>query len=362
MADYDRYGYDVYFGVGPNVSSLTDYAQIVDYAEHPSYNTSNLRNDIGVAQLAGSGITSVDPVPLNTDALDGSWVGMDLRYVGYGITNDGRSDPARSGWGTSPSTNTTATSSSPTTAWSTSAPGTGGAGLYIDGSDYYLVAVNSYVTPAATAVRRAASRSTSTCPGSGLRQHRQLQRGGSTGGDDGSGSTGGDSGGSSGGGSGDSGGSSGESAGAPGATWQRWRLGQRRRHGGHGMTPRTPARPSTWRRRDDGGRGAAPPAPSRRRVGWRCSPVSSGWPSPGLSDRLLEWDRTSRAVGLRRPPGGRASPSGSGTGAGPRVCPDGRLAVRCGGAPRPPTRAVTRALRGRIPRVIASLDQYLRQP
>ena len=92
LDDYDDYGYTNYFGVGRTVNNLDDYAEITRGIEHPQYNRNTLQHDIGLAELRGSGITTVDPMPVNEDSVRGSWVGEELSYVGYGVTSDNAND------------------------------------------------------------------------------------------------------------------------------------------------------------------------------------------------------------------------------------------------------------------------------
>ncbi|RME20912.1 MAG: hypothetical protein D6798_19360, partial [Deltaproteobacteria bacterium] len=80
-------GYDIVFMVGRDVYNIDDYAYVSRMIQHPDFNLSQLRNDIALFELA-SNITSVDPMPLNFDTVNSSWIGEELTYVGYGITED----------------------------------------------------------------------------------------------------------------------------------------------------------------------------------------------------------------------------------------------------------------------------------
>lgn len=91
--EYFDYGYDVYFVLGTNMYSSSgwdDYAQVDRAIPHPRYGGSSVENDIGLLELA-SNITSVDPVPMNERSPSG-FGNIDITYVGFGITGDGRND------------------------------------------------------------------------------------------------------------------------------------------------------------------------------------------------------------------------------------------------------------------------------
>ncbi|MCB9779670.1 MAG: trypsin-like serine protease [Alphaproteobacteria bacterium] len=80
--------YDVYFTIGKDVyDNITDYDIAVDLIAHENYNSRELSNDIGLIELQ-TGITSVTPYDLNQDAVNSSWYGKELTYVGYGIIGD----------------------------------------------------------------------------------------------------------------------------------------------------------------------------------------------------------------------------------------------------------------------------------
>jgi hypothetical protein len=148
--EYAGYGYDPYFVIGSDVSDgITDYDLIDFWEQHPDWNASNLQNDIGILHLQ-SGITSAGTVLLNTEAVDNSWLGFELRYVGFGITGDGRSDSGTKRYTDIPIYDydrqfVVAYDESGRT--NVCQGDSGGAGLYEDGSSIVLVAVNSYVTP-----------------------------------------------------------------------------------------------------------------------------------------------------------------------------------------------------------------------
>ena len=90
MRSYDNGGYTMWFGVGPRLGELDDYKEIVSYDEHPQYNSYSLDHDIGIAKMKP--LTSVDPIYLNEESIDNSWKGVELQYVGYGVTSDNAND------------------------------------------------------------------------------------------------------------------------------------------------------------------------------------------------------------------------------------------------------------------------------
>ncbi|NOY25836.1 MAG: trypsin-like serine protease [Oligoflexia bacterium] len=90
LQDMDRY--DVYFTLGADVyNHVEDYDIASELIPNADYNSSTLENDTGLVHLE-SGITSVDPMPVNTDHVTATWYGKDLTYVGYGITSDTAND------------------------------------------------------------------------------------------------------------------------------------------------------------------------------------------------------------------------------------------------------------------------------
>ena len=137
-----------YFGVGPTVDSLTDYQEVVQYIEHPSYSERTLANDIGLLELAGT-LSGIDPMPLREESP--SSIGSDtFRYVGYGVTRDDRSDSGTKRYGDIPLDSYDdqfiyAYDSSGRT--NVCFGDSGGAGLEPVSGGYLLGAVNSFVAP-----------------------------------------------------------------------------------------------------------------------------------------------------------------------------------------------------------------------
>lgn len=94
--DYDRQGVRVDFTIGHNVASNNGVYQSVrvdDFLEHPQYsgNGGGIQHDIGLLELRKS-VNDVPPMELNSAAINNSWRGLELDYVGFGITDDNRND------------------------------------------------------------------------------------------------------------------------------------------------------------------------------------------------------------------------------------------------------------------------------
>ena len=77
------------FLVGGDIvaGEITTYGNVTEAIAHPSYSQTRMEYDIGLLQLGGLGITLVDYMPVNKDYVGNSWVGQDLRYVGFGVTD-----------------------------------------------------------------------------------------------------------------------------------------------------------------------------------------------------------------------------------------------------------------------------------
>jgi hypothetical protein len=67
--------------------AITDYATVTDAISHPNYTPQRLEYDIGLLQLQGTGIRSAGIMPVNRDVVGNTWVGKELRYVGFGVTD-----------------------------------------------------------------------------------------------------------------------------------------------------------------------------------------------------------------------------------------------------------------------------------
>jgi len=94
--DEDYSGADIYFAVGPNMyteSGVDDMFIVLDWIAHPGYSgtDSSINHDVGLLELWSS-VTSIAVMPINTDSMSTSWIGDELRYVGYGIAGTGMDD------------------------------------------------------------------------------------------------------------------------------------------------------------------------------------------------------------------------------------------------------------------------------
>jgi hypothetical protein len=72
------------FVIGANVGSPDHVIGVASVTYHPSYSASSLANDIGYVTLAKDAL--VEPMKL-LPTMDGSWVGKELIFVGYGASN-----------------------------------------------------------------------------------------------------------------------------------------------------------------------------------------------------------------------------------------------------------------------------------
>jgi hypothetical protein len=91
--EYERHlsGGSGVFMIGGDIAGgdITTYATVVQAISHPSYAQTHagMSYDIGLLQLAGTGITSVGIMPVNHDVVGNSWIDQELRYVGFGVTD-----------------------------------------------------------------------------------------------------------------------------------------------------------------------------------------------------------------------------------------------------------------------------------
>ncbi len=118
-----------------------------DYFIHPSYQSNVFANDIGLIKLAGS-MPDIEPMVVNDEMPDETWVDTDLTFVGFGITTDNGGDS-----GTKRKTKITVTDSDDQYIYSYS-PGTnvcngdsGGAALEKTPDGWEVSGINAYVTP-----------------------------------------------------------------------------------------------------------------------------------------------------------------------------------------------------------------------
>ncbi len=62
-----------------------------DWFPHPGFNGQSLDSDIGLVKLAVP-VNNIKPMVLNDEVPTEDWVGVELTFVGFGITSDGGSD------------------------------------------------------------------------------------------------------------------------------------------------------------------------------------------------------------------------------------------------------------------------------
>ncbi len=86
------------FVIGPSVSSAQAVLRVKSLLPHPSYNSYNTTNDIGLVILAQD--APVTPMRVLTTPMTSSWVGRSLYFVGYGRTSgySGGSGAKRAVW------------------------------------------------------------------------------------------------------------------------------------------------------------------------------------------------------------------------------------------------------------------------
>jgi hypothetical protein len=72
------------FVIGSNIAAPEAVLTVKSAQTHPSWSSSALRNDIGLITLAAD--APVAPLPVLTH-MDASWIGTQLFFVGYGVTN-----------------------------------------------------------------------------------------------------------------------------------------------------------------------------------------------------------------------------------------------------------------------------------
>lgn len=73
------------FAIGPNAFRPEASVPVAQAVAHPEWNPRRIANDIGVVVLAAD--APVAPIALSTTALDASWIGRELAFVGYGASN-----------------------------------------------------------------------------------------------------------------------------------------------------------------------------------------------------------------------------------------------------------------------------------
>ena len=82
---------ELYFIVGYSWDDATDWSIIQATYSHEQYDSQTLVNDVALLKLS-TAISSVSPMPVNTQTVNSNWVGVELQMVGYGITSTNGSD------------------------------------------------------------------------------------------------------------------------------------------------------------------------------------------------------------------------------------------------------------------------------
>ncbi len=90
----DYAGNDIYLVSGADLLTTgVERSVLVERSiAHPEYDDSTYTDDIGLLELEGAGMPSIEPIPLNQDLVNSTWIGQELRFVGYGITTDNAED------------------------------------------------------------------------------------------------------------------------------------------------------------------------------------------------------------------------------------------------------------------------------
>jgi secreted trypsin-like serine protease len=133
------------FVIGPTISSPEAIVAVASVTPHPSYDDYKLSDDIGYATLTKD--APVAPMKI-IPALDGSWVGKPLVFVGYGMTSGygGGSGAKRSV--TIPIAQIGAKQFSYQTSGKNTCSGDSGGPAFAQvGNDYFVAGVTSYGDP-----------------------------------------------------------------------------------------------------------------------------------------------------------------------------------------------------------------------
>ena len=95
LDEYAGYGAEMFFVLGTDLYSqegIESYDTITFWKMHPDYNAQQLQHDIGVLELE-TGFPDLEPIAMSTKTPD--WYDQEIIYVGWGITDDNRSDSGK---------------------------------------------------------------------------------------------------------------------------------------------------------------------------------------------------------------------------------------------------------------------------
>jgi trypsin len=90
---YINYGAEIYFYIGSDMygsGGIELEMETIDWIEHPDYDARELKNDIGLVELAEA--LPMRPMPLNEESPGMDWQDEPLTYVGWGVTHDNGND------------------------------------------------------------------------------------------------------------------------------------------------------------------------------------------------------------------------------------------------------------------------------
>ncbi|MDP6932189.1 MAG: MopE-related protein [Myxococcota bacterium] len=147
--DYETMGYSNEFLITSDatvVGAWEEQIALSFWDRHEDYDSDTLENDIGIAELE-TALTSIDPIAVNTDGVDTSLVGQEMRYVGFGATSDNGSGAGTRLTAAIPVNDVTdyhVETFDPDDGENLCQGDSGGAAMDESGSDLLLLGVNSY--------------------------------------------------------------------------------------------------------------------------------------------------------------------------------------------------------------------------
>lgn len=134
---------------GSDTAGGTDLVvAMADWFPNPGFSGGqDLADDVGLVRLAQP-VHSVDPMVLNDEPPDDSWIGVELTFVGFGITSDGGNDAGTKRLTSIPIRGVTPEFIESFAADTNVCNGdSGGASLEDTPKGWELAGINSYVTP-----------------------------------------------------------------------------------------------------------------------------------------------------------------------------------------------------------------------